>query len=108
MSQTIDVEVGPGAISPEANTDIEKFEKMLAGYLAGEIDEDRFRIFRLNNGIYGQRQGGQRRLALRRIRGGGGPGRPAQRRDLQELPAAPEEEGRAGPALGARAAKARR
>jgi sulfite reductase (ferredoxin) len=62
VSQTIDVEVGPGAISPEALTDIEKFETMLAGYLAGEIDEDRFRIFRLNNGIYGQRQGGHNQM----------------------------------------------
>src|SRR4051794_10610802 len=62
VSQAIDVEVGPGAISPEANADIEKFERMLAGYLAGEIDEDRFRIFRLNNGIYGQRQGGHNQM----------------------------------------------
>jgi sulfite reductase beta subunit-like hemoprotein len=38
--------------------DIEKFEKLLADYLAGDLDEDSFRVFRLNNGIYGQRQGG--------------------------------------------------
>ena len=62
MSQTIDVEVGPGAISPEALADIEKFERLLATYLAGELDEDRFRIFRLNNGIYGQRQGGHNQM----------------------------------------------
>ncbi|HEX8769148.1 MAG TPA: nitrite/sulfite reductase, partial [Acidimicrobiales bacterium] len=62
MSQTIEVEVGPGAISPEARADIEKFEVMLAGYLAGDVDEDRFRIFRLNNGIYGQRQGGHNQM----------------------------------------------
>ena len=62
MSQTIDVEVGPGAISPAALADIEKFETMLAQYLAGELDEDRFRIFRLNNGIYGQRQGGHNQM----------------------------------------------
>ena len=30
MSQTIDVEVGPGAISPAALADIEKFERLLA------------------------------------------------------------------------------
>ena len=62
MTRTIDVEVGPGAISPEALADIEKFERMLAQYLAGELEEDRFRIFRLNNGIYGQRQGGHNQM----------------------------------------------
>jgi sulfite reductase beta subunit-like hemoprotein len=62
MSQTIDVEVGPGAIPPAALADIEKFERMLAAYLAGELEEDRFRIFRLNNGIYGQRQGGHNQM----------------------------------------------
>jgi sulfite reductase (ferredoxin) len=62
MSQTIDVEVGPGAISPAALADIEKFETMLAQYLAGDLEEDRFRIFRLNNGIYGQRQGGHNQM----------------------------------------------
>ena len=62
MSQTIDVEVGPGAISPVALADIEKFERMLAQYLAGDLEEDRFRIFRLNNGVYGQRQGGHNQM----------------------------------------------
>lgn len=38
--------------------DIEKFEKLLADHLEGRVDEDAFRVFRLNNGIYGQRQGG--------------------------------------------------
>jgi sulfite reductase beta subunit-like hemoprotein len=62
VSQTIDVEVGPGAVSPAALADIEKFERVLAQYLAGEIDEDAFRVFRLNNGIYGQRQGGRNQM----------------------------------------------
>src|SRR5436309_5299583 len=62
MSQTISVEVGPGAIEPEQLADIEKFERLLGQYLAGEVDEDRFRIFRLNNGIYGQRQGGHNQM----------------------------------------------
>ena len=43
-------------IDPEAAADIAKFEALLPRYLAGEIEEDTFRIFRLNNGIYGQRQ----------------------------------------------------
>ncbi len=62
MSQTITTEVGPGAIDPVALTDIEKFERMLALYLDGQLDEDRFRVFRLNNGIYGQRQGGHNQM----------------------------------------------
>src|SRR5438105_12233693 len=62
MSQTINVEVGPGAIPPEQLADIEKFERLLAQYVAVELDEDRFRIFRLNNGIYGQRQQGHNQM----------------------------------------------
>ncbi len=49
-------------VDPAAQADIEKFERMLASYLAGDLDEDRFRIFRLNNGIYGQRQGGHHQM----------------------------------------------
>jgi sulfite reductase beta subunit-like hemoprotein len=49
-------------IDPAARADIEKFERLLAQYLAGELEEDRFRIFRLNNGIYGQRQGGHNQM----------------------------------------------
>jgi sulfite reductase (ferredoxin) len=71
VSQTISVEVGPGAISPEALADIEKFERMLAKYLAGDLEEDRFRIFRLNNGIYGQRQGGHNQMVRVKLPYGG-------------------------------------
>ncbi len=45
-------------IDEATRADIDKFDRMLAKYLAGEMDEDAFRMFRLNNGIYGQRQGG--------------------------------------------------
>jgi len=45
-------------IDPAQLADIEKFETMLAQHLEGTIDPDAFRVFRLNNGIYGQRQGG--------------------------------------------------
>ena len=48
----------PEVTDPALEADIEKFETMLAGYLAGDVPEDVFRVFRLNNGIYGQRQGG--------------------------------------------------
>src|SRR5437773_1489592 len=49
-------------INPAARADIDKFERQLARYLAGELEEDVFRIFRLNNGIYGQRQGGHNQM----------------------------------------------
>src|SRR5919204_5052476 len=49
-------------ISPAARADIEKFEQQLALYLAGELEDDVFRVFRLNNGIYGQRQGGHNQM----------------------------------------------
>lgn len=49
-------------IDPEIRADIEKFEEQLARFNAGELEEDAFRVFRLNNGIYGQRQGGQNQM----------------------------------------------
>jgi sulfite reductase (ferredoxin) len=52
----------PTEISPAAAADIAKFETQLALYLAGNLDEDVFRLFRLNNGIYGQRQGGHNQM----------------------------------------------
>ncbi|MEQ9163206.1 MAG: hypothetical protein RLN74_10880, partial [Ilumatobacter fluminis] len=42
--------------------DIEKFRDQLAGYLSGDVPEDVFRVFRLTNGIYGQRQGGTNQM----------------------------------------------
>ena len=51
--------------------DAAKFEAILARYLAGEIEEDAFRIFRLNNGIYGQRQGGHNQMVRVKIPWGG-------------------------------------
>ncbi len=49
-------------IDPEQRADIEKFDEQLGRYLAGDLDEDAFRVFRLNNGIYGQRQGGHHQM----------------------------------------------
>ncbi|HEX6395426.1 MAG TPA: nitrite/sulfite reductase [Acidimicrobiales bacterium] len=49
-------------IDPELAEDIAKFERLLADHLAGRVDEDAFRVFRLNNGIYGQRQGGHNQM----------------------------------------------
>jgi sulfite reductase (ferredoxin) len=61
MSTTID-RADTGVIDPEIQADITKFEMMLAKYKAGELDEDVFRVFRLANGIYGQRQGGTNQM----------------------------------------------
>src|SRR5580700_10838827 len=54
----------PATVHPDAatNADIAKFDAMLGRYLAGELDEDVFRVFRLNNGIYGQRQQGHNQM----------------------------------------------
>ena len=49
-------------VDPDQLADIEKFEVQLARYLAGDLEEDVFRVFRLNNGIYGQRQGGHHQM----------------------------------------------
>ncbi len=53
---------GPRDLDAEQLRDIERFERAIAQYLAGEIDEDVFRVMRLNNGIYGQRQGGTNQM----------------------------------------------
>ena len=42
-------------IDPAQLADIEKFDLQLQRYLEGDLEEDVFRVFRLNNGIYGQR-----------------------------------------------------
>lgn len=57
-----DNEVDIDSIDPDMVADIRKFEEMLALHLAGEIDEDVFKVFRLANGVYGQRQGGQNQM----------------------------------------------
>jgi sulfite reductase (ferredoxin) len=49
-------------IDPAAKADIDKFDRQLDLYLNGDLDEDVFRVFRLNNGIYGQRQGGHNQM----------------------------------------------
>ncbi len=49
-------------VDPDMQADIDKFREVLARHLAGEIDDDVFRVFRLTNGIYGQRQGGTNQM----------------------------------------------
>jgi sulfite reductase beta subunit-like hemoprotein len=47
---------------PGQAADIAKFREQLLRYQSGELPEDVFRVFRLNNGIYGQRQGGTNQM----------------------------------------------
>jgi sulfite reductase beta subunit-like hemoprotein len=54
-------------LDPASLADIEKFERLLAEYQAGKLDEDRWRVFRLANGIYGQRQGGTNQMVRVKI-----------------------------------------
>ncbi len=61
MTQTIGARAAT-IIDPEIEADVSKFEMMLARYKAGALDEDVFRVFRLANGIYGQRQGGSNHM----------------------------------------------
>ena len=49
-------------IDPAMVADIRKFETQLARYLDGALDEDVFKVFRLANGVYGQRQGGHNQM----------------------------------------------
>src|SRR6476659_62375 len=49
-------------LDPEIEEELTKFEDGARRYIAGEIDDDVFRVFRLNQGIYGQRQGGYNQM----------------------------------------------
>ena len=63
--------MGQREIDPAQLADADKFEAILGQYLVGEVEEDAFRIFRLNNGIYGQRQGGHNQMVRVKIPWGG-------------------------------------
>jgi sulfite reductase (ferredoxin) len=45
-------------LDPEIEEEIQNFEDGARRFIAGEIDDDVFRVMRLNQGVYGQRQGG--------------------------------------------------
>ena len=49
-------------LDPVVEDEIERFGENARRYLAGEIDDDAFRVFRLNQGVYGQRQGGTNQM----------------------------------------------
>ncbi|HEY3239398.1 MAG TPA: nitrite/sulfite reductase, partial [Acidimicrobiia bacterium] len=67
MSTTEIRTIDTPTIDPGIAADIDKFERMLAAYQAGELEEERFRVFRLGNGIYGQRQGGTNQMVRVKI-----------------------------------------
>jgi sulfite reductase (ferredoxin) len=49
-------------LDPEIDEEITRFGTAVTEYLAGEMDEDVFRVIRLTQGIYGQRQGGTNQM----------------------------------------------
>jgi sulfite reductase beta subunit-like hemoprotein len=49
-------------LDPVVEAELDRFEDGVRRYLAGEIDDDAFRVFRLNQGVYGQRQGGHNQM----------------------------------------------
>ncbi|HEY5011843.1 MAG TPA: nitrite/sulfite reductase [Acidimicrobiia bacterium] len=54
-------------LDPEIEEELTVYERTVSQYLAGEIEEDVFRVFRLNQGIYGQRQGGHHQMVRVKI-----------------------------------------
>ena len=60
----------PRDLDAEQQRDIERFEQAIEQYLAGEISEDVFRVMRLNNGVYGQRQGGTNQMVRIKVPAG--------------------------------------
>lgn len=61
------IDGAPVVTDPAIQADIDKFRTMLDGYLTGDIEEDVFRVYRLTNGIYGQRQGGHNQMVRVRM-----------------------------------------
>ena len=49
-------------LDPIIAEELDIFEHTTAEYLDGRVDEDTFRVFRLNHGVYGQRQGGRNQM----------------------------------------------
>jgi sulfite reductase beta subunit-like hemoprotein len=63
--------VRTSAFTEAAEADIAKLEREIALYLAGDLEEDVFRVCRLNMGIYGQRQGGHHQMLRCKVPYGG-------------------------------------
>jgi sulfite reductase beta subunit-like hemoprotein len=59
----IDVrELSTRTLDPVIAEELDIFERTVSEYLDGRVDEDTFRVFRLNHGVYGQRQGGRNQM----------------------------------------------
>ncbi|MBM3675962.1 MAG: nitrite/sulfite reductase [Actinobacteria bacterium] len=54
-------------LDPETAEEIDRFEAAIEEYLAGDLPEDVFRVMRLNQGVYGQRQGGTNQMVRVKI-----------------------------------------
>ncbi|MFT5269242.1 MAG: sulfite reductase (ferredoxin), partial [Acidimicrobiales bacterium] len=67
LAETHPLQLTPHVADAGIRADIDKFRDMLAGYRAGTVDDDVFRVFRLTNGIYGQRQGGENHMVRVRV-----------------------------------------
>jgi sulfite reductase beta subunit-like hemoprotein len=52
----------PRDLYEEQMRDIARFEIAIDQFLKGDISDDVFRVMRLNNGVYGQRQGGTNQM----------------------------------------------
>ena len=51
-----------GPVDPAIRADVDKYKQQYARFLAGELSDEVFRVYRLTNGIYGQRQGGTNQM----------------------------------------------
>ena len=49
-------------LEPIIAEELDIYERTVTEYLDGRVDEDAFRVFRLNHGVYGQRQGGHAQM----------------------------------------------
>src|SRR5580704_1772287 len=59
----IDVrELSNRILDPMITEELDRYERTVTDYLDGRVDEDVFRVFRLNQGVYGQRQGGHQQM----------------------------------------------
>jgi sulfite reductase beta subunit-like hemoprotein len=59
----IDVrELSNRTLEPVITEELDTYERTVRDYLDGRVDEDVFRVFRLNQGVYGQRQGGHNQM----------------------------------------------
>ena len=48
--------------TPRSRADVDKYKQQYELFEAGELSDEVFRVFRLTNGIYGQRQGGTNQM----------------------------------------------